>query len=110
MYLLENLTSLMNERNINRSELAKAIGIAPSTINSWYNRSCENISLQTLLKLSRYFNISMETLVNGEPVNCVCFVKNDYTEKELQIIRQFGDFIKGNRITNDESTKEGNYK
>lgn len=97
MYLLENLTELMKEKNINRSELAKEIGISASTINSWYNRSCENISLQTLIKLSTYFNISIEELVNGR-YNSIIFSEKDYTKTELKAIKDFGSFIKNTRI------------
>ena len=97
MRLLENLTYLMKEKNINRTELAKQIGIAPSTVNSWYNRNCDNISLSTLIKLSGYFNISMEELINGNPAQSVVFDELEYTISELKIIRKFGDFIKENR-------------
>jgi transcriptional regulator with XRE-family HTH domain len=82
---------------MNRTELAKEIGIAPSTINSWYNRNCDNISLSTLIKLSKYFNISMEELINGDPSQTVIFNEFEYTKSELKIIRKFGDFIKENR-------------
>lgn len=97
MRLLENLTYLMKEKNINRTELAKQIGIAPSTVNSWYNRNCDNISLSTLIKLSGYFNISMEELINGNPAQSVVFDELEYTKSELKLIRKFGDFIKENR-------------
>ena len=97
MRLLENLTYLMKEKNINRTELAKQIGIAPSTVNSWYNRNCDNISLSTLIKLSGYFNISMEELINGYPAKSIVFDELEYTSSELKIIRKFGDFIKENR-------------
>lgn len=102
MYLLENLTELMQEKNINRSELAKHIGVSPSTINSWYNRSCENISLQTLLKLTSFFNITMEELVNGR-YNSVVFSGKDYSKNELKAIKDFSDFIKTTKteITNE---------
>lgn len=102
MYLLENLTRLMQEHNINRSELAKSIGVSPSTINSWYNRSCENISLQTLLKLSSYFNVTMEELVNGS-YNSIVFSGKDYSTNELKAIKDFSDFIKN---TKKEISKE----
>lgn len=102
MYLLENLTELMQEKNINRTELAKAIGISASTINSWYNRSCENISLQTLLKLSSYFNITMEELVNGR-YHSIVFTDKDYSKNELKAIKDFSLFLKNTRndINND---------
>lgn len=102
MYLLENLTKLMKEKDINRSELAKEIGLSSSTINSWYNRSCENISLQTLLKLSKYFNITMEELVNGKYTSIV-FSEKEYSQNELKAIKNFSNFIKNTR---EEIAKE----
>ena len=99
MRLLENLTFLMQEKNMNRTELAKEIGIAPSTINSWYNRNCDNISLSTLIKLSGSFNISMEELINGYPAKKVIFDELDkcklielcnlYSSKTLHIFKNY---------------------
>lgn len=97
MRLLENLTILMKEKNINRSQLAKEIGIAPSTVNSWFNRNCDNITLSTLIKLSNYFNITMEELINGVPAQSITFNKVEYSSTELDILRKFGDFLKDNR-------------
>lgn len=97
MRLLENLTILMKEKNINRSQLAKEIGIAPSTVNSWFNRNCDNITLSTLIKLSNYFNITMEELINGNPTQSITFNKVEYSSTELDILRKFGDFLKDNR-------------
>lgn len=93
MGFLENLNELMKEKNLNRTELAKEIGIAPSTINSWYNRSCDNISLQTLLKLSNYFEITMEELVHGH-YHSIVFSTKDYSLTELQAIKNFSNYIK----------------
>lgn len=97
MRLLENLTILMKEKNINRTQLAKEIGIAPSTVNSWFNRNCDNITLSTLIKLSNYFNITMEELINGEPAQSVTFNEINFSSSELDIIKKFGDFLKDNR-------------
>lgn len=97
MNLLDNLTKLMDDKNINRTELAREIGIAPSTINSWYNRSYENISLKTLLKLSRFFNITIEKLVHGN-TNEITFTEKTFTRAELNAIVNFGEFLIDNRI------------
>ena len=93
MYLLENLEYLMNKYRLNRTELARNIGIAPSTINSWYNRSCENISLKTLLKLSGFFSVSIEDLVHKRTIPDLIFSSVDYTEEELEAIKNFANFI-----------------
>lgn len=100
MKLLENLTILMKEKNINRTELAREIGIAPSTVNSWFNRNCENITLSTLIKLSKYFNTTMEDLVHGVPTPSITFNKDDFSSNELKIIIKFSEFLKDNRDIN----------
>ena len=97
MGLLDNLTHFMKEYNLNRTELANAIGIAPSTVNSWFNRGYDNISLQTLLKLSSFFGITIEQLVNGDTSQQIIFSSKDFTEKELKAIVNFSIFLKKNR-------------
>lgn len=97
MNFLENLTELMKQKNINRTELAREIDIAPSTINSWYNRSCENISLKTLLKLSNFFNKTIEELVHGN-TNVITFSEKRFTKHELNAIINFSEFLIDNRI------------
>ena len=92
-----NLTRLMNMHNLNRTKLAKEIGVSPSTINSWYNRSYENVSLKTLLKLSSYFNISIEELVNEMPEKTIVFSSNDFTEEELAVINSLAIMLKNHR-------------
>lgn len=97
MNFLKNLENLMIEKNINRSELARACGLSTSTVNSWWNRSCENISLQTLIKLSNYFNVSLEALVNEPPVKVYAYDDSEYTEEELRAIDNYANFVKFQR-------------
>ena len=92
-----NLTRLMQMHNLSRTQLAKEIGVSPSTINSWYNRSYENVSLKTLLKLSSYFNISIEELVNEMPEKTIIFSSNDFTEEELAVINSLAIMLKNHR-------------
>lgn len=98
MHLLENLDELMKRNKLNRTELAKEIGIAPSTINSWYSRSCENITIKTLMKVANYFNVSVEELVHDTPEKELTFSTADFSEEELQAIYVFSEFLKKNRI------------
>ena len=97
MQFLENLERLMAEYRINRSELARACGLSTSTVNSWWNRSCEHISLQTLLKLANYFNVSLEELVNGPASDSLEYRSSDYSPEELEAIDRFARFIKFHR-------------
>ena len=54
MDFINNLEQKMIEKNLNRSQLARGMGVAPSTVNSWFNRSAENITLKTLKKLAAF--------------------------------------------------------
>ena len=90
----------MAEYRINRSELARACNLSTSTVNSWWNRSCEHISLQTLLKLATYFNVTLEELVNGPAKTELVYSTNDFTNEELDAIEQFIKFIKFHRKVN----------
>lgn len=98
MEFLTNLERLMNSYNMNRSEVARACGLSTSTVNSWWNRGCENVSLQTLLKLSSSFNCSLEELVHGTPEYVFTYSTNEYTEKELELIYLYASFLKGLRV------------
>ena len=84
MEFLMNLERLMASYNMNRSEVARACGLSTSTVNSWWNRGCENVSLQTLLKLSASFNCSLEELVHGTPEYVFTYSENIL--KELNIM------------------------
>ncbi len=57
----ERLKELMNEGQLTSAELGKQIGYAPSGICRWYNYN-KDISLDTLITLSDYFQCSLEYL------------------------------------------------
>lgn len=96
MYFLSNLEELMAIYNMNRSDVARACGISVSAVHSWWNRGCENISMQTLLKLSKCFNVTLEELVNKNrvPKQVVVYTSNEYTNQELQLIDKYANFLK----------------
>jgi transcriptional regulator with XRE-family HTH domain len=81
-----------------RSDLARAINVAPSTINSWYARGSENISIKVLKDIAQYFNISLEVLINGNSITSVYFTEYEYTKQELELISNFGKFLKESRL------------
>lgn len=96
MKFLENLEQLLKMNNMKKSELAKQIGITQPTINAWYTKGYENVSLSTLLKISKLFNITLEELINGN-INTIYFSADEYTNEELNIIINFGEFLKTSR-------------
>lgn len=60
MDFLENLNFLMSEHKLNKNSLSKACDIPYTTIDNWYKRGYDGLKLQTLKKLSDYFNISLD--------------------------------------------------
>ena len=65
MNLLKNLDYLLRVNNLTRAQLSRELNIAPSTINTWFSKGCENISLRFLIKISEYFGVSIDDLVRG---------------------------------------------
>ena len=96
MNFLHNLDYLLHINKMSRAELARTIGIAPSTINAWYTKDYKGITLKNLVKLSKCFEITIEDLVNGD-ITSLSFTSENYTESELRAIKDFSDYIKRSR-------------
>lgn len=96
MKFLENLEYLLEQNKMKKSDLAKLIGITQPTINAWYTKGYDNVSLSTLFKISRIFNVTLEELVNGE-VKTIYFSADEYTDEELNVIVNFSKFLKTSR-------------
>lgn len=60
MNFLHNLDYLLHINKMSRAELARTIGIAPSTINAWYTKDYKGITLKNLVKLSNCFEVTIE--------------------------------------------------
>lgn len=98
MDFLTNLEVLLKNNNMNRSDLARAIEVAPSTINSWYARGSEKVSITILRKIAVHFNVSLEVLINGDTITSIHFTEYEYTKQELELIKNYGKFLKESRL------------
>lgn len=92
MTFTEKLTYLMNKNGIkNRAQLSKQSGIPYTTIVGFFEKGTENIRRTTLIKLSDFFNCSLEYLVSDE-INDENYGKN-YNFKidsyEIQHIQKY---------------------
>ena len=56
MDFLEKLDFMMKRYNLNKRSLSIKSDIPYTTIDNWYKRGYEGIKLETLRKLSNYFN------------------------------------------------------
>lgn len=97
MKFIENLDYLLEKKKIKKSDLAREINVAPSTISAWYNGKYEKVSLQVLKKLSSYFNVTMDELVNDDLCNSneikLIYSSKDFTKQELISIDSFVNLI-----------------
>lgn len=101
MDFLTNLDLLLKSNNMKRADLARALNIAPSTINSWYARGSEKVNIKVLKDIAAYFNISLEVLINGNTITSLYFSEYEYTKQELDLIANFSKMLKESRLNND---------
>ena len=71
MYFLKNLTYLLNCNGLTRSDLARAVKISPSTVNTWFNRSCDGVALKSLIAVADYFGVSLDMLIKEPHIETV---------------------------------------
>ena len=95
MNLLKNLDYLLTVNNLTRAQLSRELNIAPSTINTWFSKGCENISLRFLIKLSKYFGVSIDDLVHRD-------LEKDESEKDLRLVQSIYRLI---RVVKDGDEK-----
>ena len=95
MNLLKNLDYLLRVNNLTRAQLSRELNIAPSTINTWFSKGCENISLRFLIKLSEYFGVSIDVLVHRD-------LEKDENEKDLRLVQSIYRLI---RVVKDGGEK-----
>ena len=96
----DNLDFLLRNKDMRRADLARALNIPQSTINSWYSRGSEKVSLVVLKDIAAFFDVSLEELVNGKPytsASVLTFTQAEYTNKELQLIENFAKMLKESR-------------
>ena len=95
MNLLKNLDYILIVNNLTRAQLSRELNIAPSTINTWFSKGCENISLRFLIKLSEYFGVSIDDLVHRD-------LEKDESEKDLRLVQSIYRLI---RVVKDGGEK-----
>ena len=64
-YLSTNIKFLRQQNNMSQSDLANVIGKTRTLITAWEADERE-ITISDIIKLSTYFNISMDSLVNKD--------------------------------------------
>lgn len=94
------LNDLLNERKITVTDLARKIDIAPSTIYSIIQRNNKKVDIDVLIKISKILGVNVEYFsdIAEEPITIAAhFDGDEYTEEELDEIKQFAEFVKAKR-------------
>lgn len=93
----ENLNLLIKERGVMQKDVCRATGITPTTLTC-YTKGIRNPSLDTVYKLAKYFNVSIDDLVgiNAEKSD----FNYEHIQKDLRFARKVKKLLK--EIENDE--------
>ena len=95
------LTQLMKEQNTNANELAAKEGVPAQTVYSLIRRDASKVDIDTLIKIARALGVTAEYFANEEsskPTTLAAhFDGDEYTEEELDKIKEFAEFVKSSR-------------
>ena len=95
----ENLRAARERKNMTQKDVADNIGVAKSTY-SLYESGNREPNVQTIKKLADLLNVSADNLLglNQEPTTIAAhFDGDEYTEAELDKIKEFAAFVKASR-------------
>lgn len=96
----ENLKEARLKSGYSQKEVAEKIGVAKSTY-SLYESGNREPNVDTIKKISDILKVSADTLLGleEEPITLVAhFDGDEYTEDELEEIRQFAEFVKNRKL------------
>lgn len=99
------LKLLRTEKKMSQQELADALGISKSSINM-YERGDRQPNFEVLETIADFFNVDIDYLlgrttkttkiINPNTI-AAHFDGDEYTEEELDRIKEFAAFVKSNR-------------
>ena len=92
----ENLRIARERKGISQKDMAECIGVAKSTY-SLYESGNREPGVPTIKKIADVLNVSADELlgINIETTTLAAhFDGSEYTEEELDEIRQFAEFVK----------------
>lgn len=96
----ENLKCAREKKKMSQKEVAESIGVAKSTY-SLYESGSREPNVQTIKKISDVLSVSADELLGikepAPPVLAAHFDGDEYTEEELDEIRQFAEFVRNRK-------------
>lgn len=93
------LEDLLKKRKMTVTELARRIDVAPTTIYSIIQRNNKKVDIDVLLDIADVLGVDAEYFRDSEKPTTIAahFDGDEFTEEELDEIRQFAEFVKNKR-------------
>lgn len=93
------LDELLKKQNMTVTELARRVGVAPTTIYSIIQRNNKKVDIDVLLNIADILGVDVDYFRDSEkPVTIAAhFDDNEFTEEELDEIRNFAEYVKSKR-------------
>ena len=90
MVFTDKLNLLIKAHGYSRKKFSEAIHIPYSTIDNWYKRSYENLSVSTLKTLCSFFGVTMESMAyDDREIAYVKDVNDDRPADESVLLRGY---------------------
>lgn len=98
--IAKNLLYYRKKNKITQKALAEQLGVRHNAISAWEN-GVNSIDIDTLFRVCKIFGVTvndMYEMTSSEPTTIAThFDGDEYTEDELDEIRQFAEFVKNKR-------------
>ena len=98
-YFNENLRRVREQKGLSQKDVAEKIGVAKSTY-SLYESGNREPNVQTIKKIADVLEVSADELlgINMDATTLAAhFDGDEFTEDELNEIRQFAEFVKNRK-------------
>lgn len=97
----KRLEELMAKRGINTNELAKLIGVAPTTLYSMIKRDSNRVDIDLIIKIAHALGMSADEFLSSEQYTpntlAAHFEGEDFTAEEMEEINNFVNYVKSKR-------------
>ena len=98
--IAKNLLYYRKKNKITQKALAEQLGVKHNAISAWEN-GVNSIDIDTLFRVCKIFGVTvndMYEMTSSEPTTIAAhFDGDEYTEDELDEIRQSAEFVKNKR-------------
>ena len=92
MTFTEKLSYLISKNGLNRRRFSEDSGVSYSTIDNWYKRSYEGMTVGTLRTLCSYFGVTMDSMAyDDREIEYVRDREMSFSSDDAAMIRQYRD-------------------